>query len=310
MPHITRRTLLAGAMSGLAAPLAGRIAGAAAPVRVGSKLDVEGGLLGTAILVLLNAAGIPTVNRLRLGTTKIMRAALLSGEVDIYPEYTGNGAFFFNQDADPVWKDARAGYERIRQLDAAANKVVWLPPAPANNTWGIAMQGAVAQQNRLKTLEDFARWVNGGGKLKIAASAEFVESPAALPAFQQAYGFKLTQDQILVLAGGDTSATERAAAEGTSGVNAAMAYGTDGAIAALELVVLDDTRHSQMVYEAAPNLRAMALEAYPAIPGLLAPAFAALDGDTLRSLNAKVAVEGQDVAAVMGGWLKQKGLLT
>jgi osmoprotectant transport system substrate-binding protein len=305
MPPISRRTLLAFGAGALAPGLAH----AAAPVRVGSKLDTEAALLGTMILQLLKAGGIPTESRLRLGPTKILRSAILAGEVDIYPEYTGNGAFFFNQDADPVWKDAKAGYERVRQLDAQANKLVWLPPAPANNTWGIAVNGKVAGEQKLRTMEDFARWVNGGGPVKLAASAEFVESPAALPAFQSAYGFKLAAGHLVVLAGGDTSATERAAAEGTSGVNAGMAYGTDAAIAALDLVLLDDTKHAQMVYEPCPVVRQATLDAYPALPGLLAPAFAALDGATLRALNAKVAVDGQNVDAVAGVWLKEKRLL-
>ena len=101
-------------------------------------------------------------------------------------------------------------------------------------------------------MEDFARWVNGGATVKLAGSAEFMESAAALPSFMSAYGFKLSAGQLLVLAGGDTAATERAAAEGTSGVNAAMAYGTDGAIAALELVLLEDTKDAQMVYKPCP----------------------------------------------------------
>jgi osmoprotectant transport system substrate-binding protein len=305
MPHVSRRTLLAISAGALAPALVY----AAGPVRVGSKLDTEAALLGTMILQLLKAGGIPTESRLRLGPTKILRSALLAGEVDIYPEYTGNGAFFFNQDADPVWKDAKAGYERVRQLDAQANKLVWLPPAPANNTWGVAVAGKLAQEQKLRTMEDFARWVNGGGPVKLAASAEFVESAAALPAFQNAYGFKLSSGQLVVLAGGDTAATERAAAEGTSGVNSAMAYGTDAAIAALELVLLEDTKHAQMVYEPCPVVRQSALDAYPALPNLLGPTFAALDGATLRALNAKVAVDGQDVDAVAGAWLKEKQLL-
>jgi osmoprotectant transport system substrate-binding protein len=64
-----------------------------------------------------------------------------------------------------------------------------------------------------------------------------------------------------------------------------------------------------MVYEPCPVIRQAALDAYPKIPGLLASAFAALDGPTLRSLNAKVAVDGMDVDTVAGGWLKQKQLL-
>jgi osmoprotectant transport system substrate-binding protein len=244
---------------------------------------------------------------LRLGPTKILRAAILSGEVDIYPEYTGNGAFFFNRESDPAWQNASAGYDLVRKLDADANHLAWLPPAPANNTWGIAVNGAVADKERLATMEDFGRWAGTGG-VKLAASAEFVESPAALPAFQSAYGFKLAASQLVVLAGGDTAATERAAAEGTSGVNAAMAYGTDGAVSALDLRLMEDTKHAQMVYEPSPVIRQATLDANPSIPGLLAPAFAALDGATLRALNAKIAVDGQDVAVVATTWLKEKGL--
>src|SRR6516164_4458930 len=79
MPSISRRTILLGptAFALLAAP-----ARAAAAVRVGSKLDTEAALLGTIILQLLNANGIPTVNRLRLGNTKIVRSAITSGEID------------------------------------------------------------------------------------------------------------------------------------------------------------------------------------------------------------------------------------
>lgn len=305
MATLSRRFVLAAAASA-ALPLAARAAG---PVRVGSKLDTEAALLGTLALLLLKAGGIPTESRLRLGPTKIVRSALLAGEIDLYPEYTGNGAFFFNKESDPAWKDAKAGYELVRKLDAEANHLAWLPPAPANNTWGIAVNGKTAEQNKLQTMEDFARWVGGGGQAKLAASAEFVESAAALPAFQAAYGFKLASGQLVVLAGGDTAATERAAAEGTSGVNAGMAYGTDGAIAALDLHVLDDTKHAQMVYEPCPVVRQPVLDAYPALPGLLNPAFAALDGATLRQLNAKIAVDGEAVDAVATGWLKEKGLL-
>lgn len=278
-------------------------------VRVGSKIDTEGALLGNMIIQLLEANGIKTVNRLQLGPTKIVRSAIVAGEIDLYPEYTGNGAFFFSMDTDPAWKDAKSGYEKVKALDADKNKLVWLQPAPANNTWAIAVRKDVAAANKLSTMEDFARWVSGGGKVKIAASAEFVESPAALPSFEKTYGFKLGQDQVLVLAGGNTAATIRAAAEQTSGVNAAMAYGTDGALAALGLVVMSDPKGAQIVYAPAPLVRAAVLEKHPAIKTLLEPVFASLDLATLQTLNAKIAVEGQDAKQVATGYLKDKGFL-
>jgi osmoprotectant transport system substrate-binding protein len=278
-------------------------------VRVGSKIDTEGALLGNMVIQLLEAKGIKTVNRLQLGPTKIVRSAIVAGEIDLYPEYTGNGAFFFSIDTDPAWKDGKKGYEKVKALDAEQNKLVWLQPAPANNTWAIALRKDLATANKLSTMEDFAKWVAGGGKVKIAASAEFVESPAALPSFEKTYGFRLQQDQILVLAGGNTAATERAAAEQTSGVNAAMAYGTDGALAALGLVVMEDPKGAQIVYQPAPLVRASVLDKHPAIKDALEPVFASLDLSTLQTLNAKIAVEGQDAKQVAAAYLKEKGFL-
>ncbi len=307
MIAILNRRALLGTVAALL--LSASFGAAAEPVRVGSKIDTEGALLGNIIIDVLEANGIKTVNKVSLGNTKIVRGAITAGEVDIYPEYTGNGAFFFSADADPAWKNAAAGYEKVKALDYDANKIVWLAPAPADNTWVIAVRKDVADANNLKSLEDFAKWLNGGGTFKMAASAEFVESPAALPAFQSAYGFKLGPDQIVTLAGGDTTTFIRAAAEQTSGVNGSLAYGTDGALAALGLVALTDDKGVQPVYAPAPIIREAVLKEYPQIAELLKPVFATLDAPTLQSLNAKIAVEGQDAGQVAADYLKSKGLV-
>src|SRR3954465_4488635 len=181
---------------------------AAEPIRVASKIDTEGALLGNLIIGALAANGIATIDRLQLGPTKIVRGALVAGEIDLYPEYTGNGAFFFSDDNDPAWKNGDSGYDKVKKPEADQKKLVWLRPSPANNTWAIAVRKDLATANKLTTMEDFAKWVAGGGKVKIAASAEFVESPAALPSFEKTYGFRFQQDQILTLAGGNTAATE------------------------------------------------------------------------------------------------------
>jgi osmoprotectant transport system substrate-binding protein len=293
----------------LAALLASGAAQAQTAVRVGSKIDTEGSLLGNLIIQVLEAGGIRTENKVQLGNTKIVRGALTAGEIDIYPEYTGNGAFMFSVEKDPAWKDAKAGYEKVKALDFQANKIVWLEPAPANNTWAIAIRKDVATANKLKTLDDMGRWIAGGGKFKLAASAEFIERPDALPAFQTAYGFKLKQDQLLTLAGGDTTVTIKAAAEQTSGVNAAMAYGTDGPVSALGLVVMDDPKGVQPIYAPAPIIRAEVLEKHPKIRDLLAPVFRTLDGPTLQSLNARIALGGEDAKKVAASHLKAKGLI-
>ncbi|MGR3460080.1 MAG: glycine betaine ABC transporter substrate-binding protein, partial [Pseudooceanicola nanhaiensis] len=238
-----------------------------------------------------------------------VREAILAGQIDIYPEYTGNAAFFFNEADSDVWKDAQAAHDRAAELDAEANDITWLDSAPANNTWAIALTGPVAQENGLTTMSDFGKWVAGGGEVKLAASTEFVSSPAVLPAMQETYGFELSEDQTVILSGGDTAATIQAAARGTSGVNAAMVYGTDGGVGATGLVVMEDDKGVQPVYEPTPIVRAEVLEEYPAISEVLNPIFAELDMTTLQQLNGRIQVGGEPAEAVAREYLTQAGVL-
>jgi osmoprotectant transport system substrate-binding protein len=283
---------------------------AQAQVVVSSKIDTEGGVLGNVILAMLKANDIQTTDRIQLGATPVMRKAITAGEIDIYPEYTGNGAFFFEGKADDgTWKDAAKAYETVKKLDYDANKIVWLSPSSANNTWAIALRQDVADGNKLKTLSDFGKFVAGGGKVVLAASSEFVNSAAALPAFQTTYGFTLKPDQLITLSGGDTAATIAAAANGTNGANAAMVYGTDGGIAPSGLVVLDDDKGVQPVYQPAPIIREEVLKKNPNIETILKPVFEKLDLVTLQDLNGRVQVGGEPAKAVAEDFLKKNGFL-
>jgi osmoprotectant transport system substrate-binding protein len=278
-------------------------------VVVSSKIDTEGGLLGSMIYLALENAGIPVENKLQLGGTPIVRDAIIAGQIDIYPEYTGNAAFFFNEADSEIWKDAAAGAARAAELDMAANNIVWLPAAPANNTWAIAVRSDVAEPNNLSTMSDFGQFVAGGGEIKLAGSTEFVTAPAALPAFQTTYGFTLTPDQIVQLSGGDTAATIAAAAQQTSGVNTAMVYGTDGALPSVGLIVMEDDKSVQPVYQPAPIVREEVLQANPQIAEILAPIFATLDLTTLQELNGRIQVGGETAEAVARDYLTTAGFL-
>ncbi|MCZ4093820.1 glycine betaine ABC transporter substrate-binding protein OsmF [Sinorhizobium psoraleae] len=294
---------------GTAFALALTAAAAEADVVVSSKIDTEGGVLGNIILSVLNANGIKTTDRVQLGATPVVRKAITAGEIDIYPEYTGNAAFFFEKADDPAWKDAAKAYEQAKKLDYDANKIVWLTPSPANNTWAIALRKEVADANKVKTLSDFGKYVSGGGEVVLAASSEFVNSAAALPAFQTTYSFTLKPEQLITLSGGDTAATIAAAANQTNGANAAMVYGTDGGIAPSGLVVLEDDKSVQPVYQPAPIIREAVLKENPQIEELLKPVFEKLDLVTLQELNGRVQVGGEPAKTVAEDFLKKNGFL-
>lgn len=279
------------------------------PITVASKIDTEGALLGNMIVLLLEENGFQVVNNTEFGTTDVIRRAIINGEIDIYPEYTGNGGFFFSDTESSLWQNAQTAYETVRERDMEANSIVWLEPAPANNTWAIAVREDLAQSEGLDTLEDFADYVSGGGTIKLAGSEEFVSREDALPSFESAYGFDLSDSQLLILSGGNTATTIQAAARQTDGVNAAMAYGTDGALAALGLVVMEDSLGVQPVYEPAPIARQEIIAEYPEIRSILEPVFRTLSLETLQGLNAQIAVDGRPAQAVAREYLEENGFV-
>jgi osmoprotectant transport system substrate-binding protein len=297
------KSLLAAALLALAAP-----SPLEAAVIVSSKLSSESAMLGQMIRLLLDAHGIPSVDRTRIGATPVVRKALLAGEIDLYVEYTGNAGLFFNDVANPAWKDLQRGYALGSRLDYAANRIVWLTPAPASNAWALAVRTDVARANRLRTMSEFGRWVSGGGQVVLACSAEFANA-GTLRSLERTYGFALRSAQLIVLAGGETAATIAAAAAGTNGTNTAMVYGTDGGIAAANLQVLEDDRHDQPVYAPVPIIRESVLREHPQIATIVRPLMESFDRETLQQLNARVQINGESDEAVAVDYLKSKGWL-
>jgi osmoprotectant transport system substrate-binding protein len=257
------------------------------------------------IALVLEREGIPVETRLQLGPTQQVRKAILQGEIDIYPEYTGNGAFFHGRESDPAWKAPASAYDLVKRLDAEQHRLAWLERAPANNTWLIAVRGDLARRSKLTTMDDFAEAVRASVNLRLAASAEFVESPAALASFETTYGFRFPRDRIAVQPSGNTMTTMRAAAQSIGGVNAAMVYGTDGAIATLDLIVMRDTKGAQIVYEPAPVVRTEALERFPKISKALSGVFASLSTAKLQALNAEIVVDERPARDVAERYLNQ-----
>jgi osmoprotectant transport system substrate-binding protein len=282
------------------------------PVTVGSKIDTEGKLLGEMIVIALKNAGLQVNDKTEFGTTDVVRKALLNGEVDIYPEYTGSGLIFFEGSPEStvaVYKNPEKGYETVKTLDLQKNKIVWLTPAKANNTWAIAVKKDFAEKNNLKTISDMAAYVKSGKAAKMAASDEFFNNADAWPAFKSTYGFDLKKDQRVILAGGNTAQTEKAVADGTNGVNFGMAYGTDGALSELGLVVLTDDKNAQLVYWPVPTIRADTLAKNPQIEKILAPIFAGLTLEKLQELNGRVQVGGEPADKVATDYLKSIGAI-
>jgi osmoprotectant transport system substrate-binding protein len=301
--------LFAGCALAAALLVAGCAKTPQAPVTVASFIDSEGAILGKMIVQLLEANKIPVVDKTEFGTPDVLRKALEAGELDLVVDYTGSGQFY-HEGQDPAgWTDPQTGYELTRKLDKEKNDIIWLTPASANNTEMLAVKRDFAEKNGLKDMNDFARYVNSGAPVKLICSASFSENPLGLLGYEQAYGFKLREDQLISLSSGNTAEMLKALVDGTNHVNVSLVYGTDGALEQMKLMVLADPQSVPPVYLPTPVIRGPVLKRYPKIEPLLKPVFESLTMETLQTLNARVAYEGREAKAVAREYLVSKGFL-
>jgi osmoprotectant transport system substrate-binding protein len=261
------------------------------------------------MVLLLREAGFEVVDMTEFGTPDILRQALVSGEVDLVLDYTGSGQYYHDTASQDVWSDASAGYEETRRLDIEANDIYWLSPASANNTESLAVTRTFAEEKKLKTMQDLADYINAGGEIKLITSSAFAENIKGLAGFEEAYGFRLTAEQMIVLASGNTAEMLKALVEGRDSVNVSLVYGTDGALKDMGLVVLEDPKSIPPVYQPAPVLRGELYRAYPQIEGILKPLFDTFTLETLQTLNAKVTYEGLSARDVARDYLIENGFL-
>ncbi len=297
----------------LVAFLAGALAFAQAdPIRVGSKQFTESIVLAKLIGYALEDAGFTIDDRSPLGGTDVNRSALVNAEIDVYPEYTGTALGLFFPDVDlpeGLTRDAEASYEFLEELDRERNDLVWLAPAPANNTYGFAVRRSLAEEHDLVTMEDFADYVNAGGEVMMATGDEFAQRPDGIAAFEDLYDFELADGQLLIIAAGTPAQTLQALDQGASGTNVAMTFATEGAVVAYDFVVLTDPRGAQPIFNPTPVFRAEVVEANPEIATVLDPIFESLTNEVLQELNARVDVDGESPDAVARSFLEEHGFL-
>ncbi|MGL4972512.1 MAG: glycine betaine ABC transporter substrate-binding protein [Culicoidibacterales bacterium] len=279
------------------------------PITVATAVDTEGGVIGQLIVQLLEANEIPVIDQTQFAEISILRNALVSGEVDLTVDYTGSGERYFADTDSTVWSDSTAGYELIKELDLQANQLVWLTPAPANNTEAIATTKVLAEEYGLETMADFAEYVNAGNPVKFITSTIFAQGVRGLVGLEEAYNFQLTNEQMIQLQDGNTTQMLKALAEGQNEVNFSLVYATDGSLEQLDLVVLTDEKSIPPVYHPTAVIREAVLTSYPEVETILAPLFETLTLETLQQLNAKVAFDGESSQAVAQAYLSDNNFI-
>lgn len=270
---------------------------------VGGKNFDEQLVLCEITVAALESVGGNVTPRCNLGGTDVARQALLSGDINTYWDYTGTAWASFFKETQRIPDDNEL-YRLVAERDLQENQLVWLDKANFNNTYAFAVNGEKAQQENLNTLSDMAAYINAGKPGKVCVETEYNSRDDGLRGLQQTYGFQVGGDRLDVLA---TGAIYQATRDGDCTFG--LVFTTDGRIPGLGLKVLEDDKKYHVTYNAAPIVREETYNQNPAIRQVMAPIAAALDYQTMLSLNGKVSSEGQDARTVARDWLTEKGFI-
>ena len=266
---------------------------------IGSKNFTEQILLGELLAQYLEAkTKLRVERRLNLGGTFICHRAIVSGQIDLYVEYTGTALTAILNRA-PV-RDPRQAYQQVRDAYLAQFGIEWLRPLGFENTFAIVVRGEDARRLNLRTISDLAphapRWRAGFGY-------EFMERADGFPGLARTYGLRFAEPPRIM----DLGLIYRALRERQ--VDVVAGNSTDGVIAALDLVALDDDRHYFPPYEAVPIVRVETLRRHPELRALLEQLGGRISAEEMRRLNYAVDGEHRDPREVIRAFLRTKGLL-
>lgn len=326
---VTRRTMIKGAV---AAPIAGSaILQVAKPgsvfaqdltVKVGSKDFTEQLILGNMYLLVLGDMGISAEDNLNLQGTQIAQQALVSGDIHLYPEYTGTallevlglkfedvvGSGSATPAASPVASPVAGGdvsqivYDTVAAAYQEQFGLTWLERSPANNSQALAVTSQFSEENGITTISQLAE---NAGDYVISAPTDFPEREDGLLGLQRVYGQGFADIEVLPVAPG---VKYQAIQDGSAQV--VLAFGTDGQIREFDLVVLEDDLDLWPPYNVAPVVRQEALDAYPEIEERFNQVTTSLTDDILRDLNLRVdGEEKQEPEAVAQAYLTDNGFI-
>src|SRR5215813_12847660 len=265
---------------------------------VTSKFFTEQVILAELLAQHIEArTGIPVVRKANLGGTLLVHKAMLSGDVDLYVEYTGTALTAVlgerpEGDSNAVYQRVRGGYAQRFGLEVTE-------PLGFENTFAMVVRGSDARDHHLKRISDIAPLAPGW---RAGVGYEFLERPDGYQGWTERYGLKFGQQPSVL----DLGLIYRALAERKGDIVAGNS--TDGLIDALGLVALEDDRHYFPPYDAVPVVRKAALEEFPQLRGALADLAGKISVGEMRRMNKEVDADQRDVAAVVREFRTAKGL--
>jgi osmoprotectant transport system permease protein len=260
-------------------------------ISVGSKVFTESVILGEIVTQLAADAGADATHHAQLGGTQVVWKALLAGEIDVYPEYTGTIA----QEILGLAGGAAADEDSLRRA-LAERHVIMSAPLGFNDTYAIGMKAATAERLKIARLSDLA----AHPELNLGFSSEFMDRADGWPALRDAYGLAALAN----VRGLDHDLAYRALDSGS--IDATDLYSTDAEIRYYGLRVLEDDRHHFPAYQAVLLLRDDLAKRAPRAVAALGRLHGAIDEQAMIDLNARAKIDKMPERRVAEDFLAQK----
>jgi len=270
---------------------------------VGAKDFTEQYVLGNLMTLLLQENGFQVEEK--FGTAAaITRAGLISGQIDLMPDYTGTaGAVYFKYPEkidDPVKL-----YEMAKKDDLEQNNMVWLGRTTFNNTYALAIKKDMidAMGTSISSLSEYVN--KDPEKVLFAVNHNFYEREKdGIFGMAEYYNMNILRKNVKAM---DTGLTYDAIDRDQ--VNVAMVFGTDGKLRKFDLLVLEDDKSFFPIYNISIVINKDVLDKYPEIEELLLPITQLIDTATMIDLNYEVDGMGKPARMVAEEFLKEKGLI-
>lgn len=279
--------------------VAGCAGGAKKKVIVASKPHTEQYILAEMLAQLIEKHSDIKVERkfgIGGGTANI-HPAMVKGEVDIYPEYTGTGWLYVLK-REPL-SDAQAVYRQVGEEYRRQFKIKWLGLYGFNNTYALAVPRTLAEQWQLETFSDLARHSDA---FTFGAEYDFFEREDGYNGLVKAYDFRFKGRKDM-----DIGLKYEAVKSGQ--VNVINAFSTDGQLQQYRMKVLRDDRNYFPTYYATTLVREETIQKYPELEGVLNRLSGKISDQEMTDLNYQVEIDKKEPAAVATQYLQRKGLL-
>jgi osmoprotectant transport system substrate-binding protein len=260
---------------------------------VGSKNFTEQVLLGEILAQQIERRlPVKVERKLDLGGILLTHEALVKGDIDLYPEYTGSAlTTILKQRAT---SDPAEALSAVRALYRSQWQLEWLDPLGFDNTFAMIIHGKEAREQHIVTLSDAAR----AHTWRLGIGYEFAQRPDGLDGLMKAYNLHSAEVPVSMDLGLLYGALEHGQ------VDMIAASATDGMISKMDVAILEDDRHYFPAYQCAVVVREATLSQFPQLRAALQDLSGKLSNDTMRKLNAAVDVDHRSASRVAAEFLR------